>query len=977
MKRLICFVTMIVLLVGLLPIGTSAEPLSPPVEESFVPAREAPERFSQNENTLQVASGPRVLLLNSDGDNNPQNWSVGSPDWSQGQEETLWFLSLPHEGNYMAQFNSAMSATTWSARLATGALDLSGLSEPQVTFWMSHDPYQSGPDLHNRRFDRLQVQVSTDGHTWTNVGDPVIRIEYTCLPADPNSGCWQKHTVPLPAEYGINGVYIGLQGISDSGVDFAVDDLAIVNGTNGAILVAEGFEGSSFPPAGWSETVIWAGSPIQAQLEAYGDLGAVDLFNAASGVPTLEYLQTYDVVLFWTWQAYMDWWSATTMGDRLADYVDSGGKLINLNYSMGMQPNRYPLTGRIVTDDYLAMWSATAEVSATYQFALGPFDSNHPIMQGIADGAIGEGSSHLWGLSLTDGSSAVAHWNDGTLFVAAKDDRSVVSINSYVGIASYWGGQMDDLVHNAILWLASPSTVPVVAVSPTSLVASQYAGTSTEQTLQICNEGDADMTWSVSENSVAGDKVAVLKDVNAWSSTSLESILTANAIPYEVYGRGAFATLDFASYPMIWFDCAQPQYFYEAYNANATKFAEYVENGGFLAFCATEGSSADQLFTPLPGGMTYTPNSGYSSNYVYDLDHPTMAGVPNPFSSGSMTSHGYFENLPAGANEIAGVDYPTTVEYGLGSGWVIALAQPLEYAYDNNWEGGPILPNTLLWGYSWTSSGVPWLAEAPTGGTIPPGSCQDVAVTFDSSGLAAGDYSANLMVDSNDPNAPHIAVPVQMKVEMQDADADGVPDADDNCVYTYNPNQLDADDDGVGDACDNCATTPNADQQDIDGDGVGDACDNCASTPNADQQDADGDGVGDVCDNCPAAYNPDQADADGNGVGDVCDLPTLFVQDITLSLRASSRKATFTGLVTIANGDPAAVQRAVVTVDWYGPSSEEPLETQTTTTRRGQARFILRTAPVTGDYRLCVTDVTQDGYIFVPGANDCATVSVP
>ncbi len=37
-----------------------------------------------------------------------------------------------------------------------------------------------------------------------------------------------------------------------------------------------------------------------------------------------------------------------------------------------------------------------------------------------------------------------------------------------------------------------------------------------------------------------------------------------------------------------------------------------------------------------------------------------------------------------------------------------------------------------------------------------------------------------------------------------DADRDGVPDASDNCVATFNPAQEDVDGDGVGDACDNC-----------------------------------------------------------------------------------------------------------------------------------------------------------------------------
>ncbi len=111
-----------------------------------------------------------------------------------------------------------------------------------------------------------------------------------------------------------------------------------------------------------------------------------------------------------------------------------------------------------------------------------------------------------------------------------------------------------------------------------------------------------------------------------------------------------------------------------------------------------------------------------------------------------------------------------------------------------------------------------------------------------------------------------------------DRDRDGIPDDDDNCPDTWNPDQQDCDGDGLGDACetdsdsdgipddcDNCPDTPNPNQEDVDGDGIGDACDPMDDT------DSDGDGIPDVEDNCPNVPNPLQKDADGDGVGDACD----------------------------------------------------------------------------------------------------------
>jgi len=66
--------------------------------------------------------------------------------------------------------------------------------------------------------------------------------------------------------------------------------------------------------------------------------------------------------------------------------------------------------------------------------------------------------------------------------------------------------------------------------------------------------------------------------------------------------------------------------------------------------------------------------------------------------------------------------------------------------------------------------------------------------------------------------------------EAPDADADGVPDADDGCPDTPDADQVDGDGDGVGDVCDVCLTVPDPDQRDGDGDGKGDRC-WCDPTP--------------------------------------------------------------------------------------------------------------------------------------------------
>ncbi len=90
-------------------------------------------------------------------------------------------------------------------------------------------------------------------------------------------------------------------------------------------------------------------------------------------------------------------------------------------------------------------------------------------------------------------------------------------------------------------------------------------------------------------------------------------------------------------------------------------------------------------------------------------------------------------------------------------------------------------------------------------------------------------------------------------VDAVDADADGWPDAVDNCPAAANSAQEDFDRDGVGDLCD----------PDSDNDGILDAADNCRLAANPDQQDGDGDGVGDACDRCPATIAASPVDEEG------------------------------------------------------------------------------------------------------------------
>jgi len=79
-----------------------------------------------------------------------------------------------------------------------------------------------------------------------------------------------------------------------------------------------------------------------------------------------------------------------------------------------------------------------------------------------------------------------------------------------------------------------------------------------------------------------------------------------------------------------------------------------------------------------------------------------------------------------------------------------------------------------------------WLSLDSTSGTIPGFSSMDIAVVSDGTGILVGDYFAELIITSNDPDESEVAIPVHMRaIERGDANADfGISISD--VVYLIN-----------------------------------------------------------------------------------------------------------------------------------------------------------------------------------------------
>jgi hypothetical protein len=260
-----------------------------------------------------------------------------------------------------------------------------------------------------------------------------------------------------------------------------------------------------------------------------------------------------------------------------------------------------------------------------------------------------------------------------------------------------------------------------------------------------------------------GATVLIVQNLEPWGSNANEAVLSANGIAFDVIRSSQLATTNLSDYRVLLVPSDQPTSFYSVFAAREDQVNDFVAGGGILEFHAAgwgwNGGNASLV--TLPGGMGI--EQFYSSiNRVLEPGHPLMDGVPDPFF-GSSASHSYFTNVPPGALHIAddGTGRANLVEYTFGSGRVVTGGQTFEYGYDNSQDSGTILLNMIPYVHGLAPQ---WLRAEPRNGVVPPGHSFDVELTFDATGLAEGDFEAEITIASNDPDEAVMTVDAIFRV---------------------------------------------------------------------------------------------------------------------------------------------------------------------------------------------------------------------
>ena len=231
---------------------------------------------------------------------------------------------------------------------------------------------------------------------------------------------------------------------------------------NQTSIVAANFVINS-PPG---TNVLLAGSPgdfgpwmadVQAKIAATGRIsGNIDMFDTSSGTPTAALLAGYGAVLTFTDAVYQD---ATLMGNRLADYVDAGGGVVQATFSWH---TLLPLAGRWQSGGYSPLTYA-GQALQTELFIGTRHLPWHPVLRDVNTFSGGPSSFHNT-VVLAAGATTIADWTNGAPLVVEMGGfaRKIIGLNFYPPSSDargdFWRSSTDGdlLLANALAYVAAP-----------------------------------------------------------------------------------------------------------------------------------------------------------------------------------------------------------------------------------------------------------------------------------------------------------------------------------------------------------------------------------------------------------------------------------------------------------------------------------------------------------------------------------------
>ena len=290
-------------------------------------------------------------------------------------------------------------------------------------------------DIDNGSTDNCGIAtkvLSKNSFNFNDIGDNIVTLTVT----DVNGNTSSKTaivTIPLncPADIVVNNNGPGKCG--------AVVNYYFKNNYASNVLILNSYS-------------FYSALDIKQKLENTHEFDNVDVISLSSFIPDLVVLQKYDAILVCT--AYGEI-GKPGLGDVLAQYIDSGGGIVDALFENSSQP----ITGLYNTNAYRVL--VPTDINLSGVLSLGTIDiPNHPIMKDVATftGGYRSGSTNI-----TPGSHVVSRYNNNDMLVIAKENVGLnnakrVSLNFYPASTTVdldgWDSSTDGakIIANSLKW---------------------------------------------------------------------------------------------------------------------------------------------------------------------------------------------------------------------------------------------------------------------------------------------------------------------------------------------------------------------------------------------------------------------------------------------------------------------------------------------------------------------------------------------
>jgi subtilisin family serine protease len=355
------------------------------------------------------------------------------------------------------------------------------------------------------------------------------------------------------------------------------------------------------------------------------------------------------------------------------------------------------------------------------------------------------------------------------------------------------------LSNSAMMTTLTADPPPQAGVSPPALVKTLMTGTQATKEFSITNTGTGNLEWMIqvldggfipgavaldgempvlingqgAEAAYTGPPIGVgegfLHDVRIVFDISRGQAQDRwDDIITDLQNRGAvvtwssvlFAPSSLDSVDVLWITDVPPPA--SISHSEIMVIAQWVRSGGGLLLEGDDDITCElynRILSGLSAGIEYSPEDGAPGVSDAINLHPTTDGVSTLLfdQNGSHLSR-VTEPAQLLIADPAGNASSAFVE--MGSGRILAMSDELLDDFRSGAGDHRHFANRV---FAWLAGGF-WVAARPSAGIVSPGQSTVVEATFDARGLAGGIYQGELLVVSNDPVSPSMALPVTLGV---------------------------------------------------------------------------------------------------------------------------------------------------------------------------------------------------------------------